>query len=66
MLHNYKFVLTFILRQSNYILTLILTLSMCRSWIGKSGRDDDEGKPIQVMGSHVENNAVLNNNQEVR
>ena len=28
--------------------------------------DDDEGKPIQVMGSHVENNAVLNNNQEVR
>jgi hypothetical protein len=39
---------------------------MCRSWIGKSGCDDDEGKPIQVMGSHVENNAVLNNNQEVR
>jgi hypothetical protein len=39
---------------------------MCRSWIGKSGCDDDEGEPIQVMGSHVENNAVLNNNQEVR
>ena len=66
MLHNYEFILTFILRQSNYILTLILTLSMCRSWIGESGCDDDEGEPIQVMGSHVENNAVLNNNQEVR
>ncbi|KAL9397125.1 hypothetical protein Peur_011378 [Populus x canadensis] len=26
---------------------------------------DDEGEPIRVMGSNVENNAVLNNNQEV-
>ncbi|KAH8517076.1 hypothetical protein H0E87_005141 [Populus deltoides] len=26
---------------------------------------DDEGEPILVMGSNVENNAVLNNNQEV-
>ncbi|XP_061969635.1 uncharacterized protein LOC133692586 isoform X1 [Populus nigra] len=38
---------------------------MCQSWIWESGRDDDEGEPIKVMGSHVENNAVLNNNQEV-
>jgi len=65
-LHNYEFVLTLILKQSNYILTRILTLPICWSWIGKSGHDDDEGEPIQVMGSHVENNAVLNNNQEVR